>query len=285
MDRRDRLAQRVTLAMLAGCLMLWPATGAAAQDTGDAAVTVQSAAAQDLPSGRAVIDKFVQAIGGAEAVKAQKARRIRGRLEMPGQGISGDLEIVTAPPNRFMMQLVIPAIGEVRQGYDGETGWLVHPALGPMVMEGRMLEQLRQQADMHSPLYPERFIKAVETVERTEFGGRECFKVKVVTQWDEEYFDFFDVADGLLVGTIRTQASAMGDLQATSNYGDYREMDGLLVPTRTEVETLGMKQILTISEIVSAELGAADFALPAEIEALLPDEGAGAEEGSDGEER
>lgn len=268
MSEHERL-QPLGLFALALCAALAMVGPASAQSSGADSAAMPAAEAQDLPAATTIIERYVEAIGGIEAVEAQKARHLTGKIEAPSQGLSGDVEIVTAPPNKFRFTVVIAGLGEVRSGYDGTTGWLIHPAFGPMVLEGRMLQQTRQQADMRSMLHPERFVKSVETVERTEFDGRDCYKVKVMTQWDEEYFEFFEVESGLLAGSIRKQASPMGDIEATTALSDYQELDGLLLPTRTVQTTMGIEQVVTIDNIETVELEADAFALPAEIRALV----------------
>ncbi len=251
-----------TLAVILGLSAVGPSL-ASAQEV---------ATTQDLPSAETIIDRYVEAIGGEQAIRSQKPRHVAGTVELPAQGISGEMEIFTAPPDRMVTRLSIPGMGEVKVGYDGETGWMVHPALGPMTMEGLMLRQTRQEADLMAALHPERFVKSAETVERTEFEGHDAYKVRIVTQWDEEYFELYDVESGLLVGTVRKQASPMGDIDATVVLSDYREVDGLRMPGRSVQKVMGMQQIVTISEVETVDLQDDVFTPPPEIQALLQEE-------------
>ncbi len=244
-------------------LLLLLATPLGAQE---AAAPAQAA---DLPSAEAVIDRFVEAIGGEAAVTSQTARQGRGRFEIPAQGLSGALEAFAAPPNRFLLQIELTGMGVVRTGYDGEVGWVINPAMGPMVLDGRMLEQMEQQADMLSPLHPKKYIASAETLEKTEFGGTTCYKLKITTHSGEEYFEFFSVDTGLMVGTIRKQASPMGEIEATSVMSDYREVEGLLLPMKVVQQMLGMEQVLQFDEFGAADLDDALFEPPPEIQALL----------------
>jgi len=262
------------IAVVAALCLAMPAAGLAQ----DEAAQKQAAtmAAQDLPTGRAVVDRYVEAIGGVDAVKSQGPRHVRGTFEMAAQGLRGDVAIFAAPPDRFRLQMVMAGLGEIASGYDGTTGWLVHPALGPMVLDGKMLQQTRQQADMRSPLHPDRFVERLETVERTQFEGCDCYKVNVVTRWGEEYFEFYDAETGLLAGSIRSQASPMGEIETTTLVSDYQDVDGLLMPMRSVQRVMGMEQVITLDEVVSSEVDDEVFALPAEIQALLEGEGEGA---------
>ncbi len=246
-----------------------PALIAALLLTLAAPLQAQEAARADLPSASKVIGRFVEAIGGEQAIRNQGARQGRGSLSIAAQGISGTVEAFVAPPNRSLMKIELGGLGVVRTGYDGKVGWIIHPAMGPLVLNGRMLEQMQQQADMLAALHPEKYIASAETVEGTEFEGRRCYKVKITTHSGEEYVEFFDVETGLLSGTVRKQASPMGEIETISILSDYRSVNGVLIPMKLTQRLLGMEQVFEMTEFVAADLDDSVFALPPEIQALL----------------
>jgi hypothetical protein len=226
-----------------------------------------------LPQAREVIDRYVEALGGKDALASHPGRHAVGTMEVPAQGVTADIEIFSAPPNKMRMNIEIAGMGSVTSGFDGEVAWAINPALGPMVLDGRMLDQLRQQADWQGALHPETFVASAETVEETEFEGQQCYKLKIVTSWEEEYFEFFNAGTGLLVGIERTTASPMGEVPTTTVLSDYREIDGLLVPMKSAQRMLGFEQVVTMSQVTAEELADSVFALPAEIQALTEEAG------------
>ena len=224
---------------------------------------------EDLPTGREVVDRYVEAIGGEKAIREVSGKHMVGRMDIPAQGVGGDMEIYTAPPNKLLVKIEIPAMGSISSGFDGEVGWVINPMTGPMVLEGRQLDQTRQQADYLASLHPEHLIASLETVEKTDFQGHTCYKVKVVTTWDEEYFEYYDVESGLMVGGERTQSSPMGEIPTTTIISDYKEFGGLLVATKNVQQIMGMEQIITVSEVENVDPDPAVFELPAEIKAMM----------------
>jgi hypothetical protein len=110
-------------------------------------------------------------------------------------------------------------------------------------------------------------------VEKAEFQGQTCYKVKVVTTWEEEYFEYFDVESGLMVGSERTQSSSMGDIPVTSIISDYKEFGSLLIPTKNVQQMMGMEQIITVTDLENVEPDPALFELPPEIKAMTEGEG------------
>jgi len=241
------------------------------------AMPMPLAAQGALPDGRAVINRYIEAIGGRDAIMSQGGHHFQGEFVAPAQGITGDLDIYAAPPNRMRLSISIQGIGEIRTGFDGTTGWSINPMMGPMIMDSLQLRQMKQQADAYANLYPDSMIAALETVADTTFTTMvdststevPCYKVKVTTTWGEEYYEFFAKDSGLQVGSVRTVASPMGDVESTTALSDWRDVDGVKAPFRTIQNTMGMENRLIITKAESMVVPDSVFALPPEIQALV----------------
>jgi len=224
--------------------------------------------AQGLPTAAALHDRFIEAIGGRDAVAAQQGRTIWAHFEVPSQGMTGPLQISISPPNKVFTKTQIPGMGSSTSGFDGEVAWTVNPAMGPMLLEGKALEQARQEADVLSLLNPDRYITSSETVAEEPFEGKPAYKVKVRTRWDEEYHQFYDKGSGFLVGLIRTQSTPMGDIEATTVMSDYEKHGALAMPTQTTVRVMGIEQRILVDSVKVGPVPDSVFALPPEIKAL-----------------
>ncbi len=220
----------------------------------------------------AVYERLIEVTGGRAALERYASTRAVGEFSMPAQGLRGDLEVFAAAPNKLFIRVNIPGFGMVRNGFDGEVGWSINPAVGPMVLEGTMLEQMRQQADFLGPLNMQAYIDSARVVEEAEFAGKMCQKVRLVTKWGEEYFEFYDVATGLPVGVIRTQESPMGGVEATTVLSDFEDFGGILIPTTTVLTTMGVDQIITVTAVEFDTVDPSVFGLPKEIQALVKKE-------------
>jgi hypothetical protein len=222
-----------------------------------------------LPDGRSVIEHFITAIGGRDAIMRQTARHVVGTLEIQAQGISGDLDLWAQAPNKMVVNATIAGIGSFRSGYDGTVGWTTNPMAGPMLLDSLQLHQMQQQADFYAALYPASMIKAVETVGDTTFEGKPCYKVKVTTTWGEDYTEFFEKETGLQIGGIRNQASPQGNIEVVTTSSDWRPVDGVLMPFKSVQNVMGMQQIVTtFTSVETSSPPDSVFALPPEIKAL-----------------
>ena len=222
-----------------------------------------------LPTGVELHAKSLKANGGADVVKKHTAMHVVGEFELPAQGMKGSVEVWSMVPDKFLSVVEIPGIGQVRSGYDGTTGWSMNPMMGASIATGAELQQIKEQADMHSALHPERWIKARETVEKTTFDGKAVYKVKITPVEGKEYFEFYDVDTGLEVGSIRSLETPQGAVEQTTIVTDYQNIDGQLIPMKLKQSMMGMDQLITFKKVEFVPLDAALFELPKEIKALV----------------
>jgi hypothetical protein len=234
------------------------------------AVATLPALAGDLPSADKVIAKYVKAIGGEKAFKKFDSRTITGTMSMPAAGISGGIKVSTMAPNLMLVEVEIPGVGTIREGFDGKVGWSTDPMSGPQLKSGKQLQQATDQARYDGALYPAALYKTREVVEQTEFNGRQAYKVRLVSANDIESFVYFDVENGRQLGGQQSQETPMGALPVTATVSDYKEFDGVMMPTRIE-QDLGPagKQILEFTSVTGGDVDPKVFELPAEIRALV----------------
>jgi hypothetical protein len=211
--------------------------------------TATATTSSSLPSGRAIIDRYVQAIGGRDAVMRNSSIRYVGNFEMPAAGMKGNLTLVQAVPNKMAMTIELPGMGQMVTGFDGAVGWSINPMQGPRVLEGKELEQLREDAGPAAMLRPADRIRSAETVELTTMNGQSCYKVKITYPSGRESFDCYSPETGLLVGMTQTQESPMGSVHVTTLFDDWKEFGGLKTATKLRQQMLGQEQVLTIDRL------------------------------------
>lgn len=236
-----------------------------------AAVLAAPAAAQDLPPAADLIARYQQAVGGKDALASKSHMRATGSFVIPGAGMEGAFEAFSARPNRSAMRVSISGLGEIRSGFDGTVAWSLNPMEGPRILEGSERAQTVDEADFDSMLRDLARLKTAETVELTRIGGRECYKVRIVWPSDRESFDCFSPESGLLVASLRRQESNMGTADVVTLYDDYKDFDGVRMPTRLTIQLMNIEQVLTFTDISFDNVSDEQFALPAEIRALIRD--------------
>jgi len=95
------------------------------------------------PEARVVLDRYIQAIGGREAVESVKSMRIQLTLqafELPGTTIAWSRK-----PDRHVTETTLGPF-KLADGYDGSVGWRTDPSGKVVVLDGKDLEDSRANA-------------------------------------------------------------------------------------------------------------------------------------------
>ena len=227
-----------------------------------------AAASAQLPAAADLMAAYNKAIGGEAAFAKYQGIHVTGSFAIPSMGMSAGMEVYSARPNKMLTVSSIPGMGEMRQGFDGETAWGIDPMRGARILQGPELAMIQDQAGFDADLRVMSKFKSAETVEKTTLGGQECYKVKLVWLSGRESFDCYSAANGLLVARIENQESDMGRIEATTLLQDYTDFGGIMIPKKSVVTAMGMEQVLTIEKVEFDTVDAAKFELPAEIKAL-----------------
>jgi zinc protease len=229
----------------------------------------KKASAAKLPAAKEVIANFVKAIGGKEAVLKTSSSHSVGKMEAALQGLSGPIETFSAKPNKMLQKLTIGGVGETSIGFDGQVGWSVDPMQGPTLLSGKMLDEIREQADFYGILHDEKNYTTMETTELTQFDNKECYKLKLIRASGHESAEYFDTKTGLLVGMSGAHETPLGSMPMTTVIGDYKEFEGIKVPTRLSQKVMGMEMVMTVTTCENNKVPDSVFELPAPIKALV----------------
>lgn len=227
-----------------------------------------SPSSAELPDARTIVDRHIQAIGGRAAILAHKSMHASGTLSMPGNGISGPVDVYGAAPDRVLLRTTVAGIGEIVDAYDGKIAWSINPMTGPSLKSGKELEQTKIDADFYGELRdPKKY--TIKTIEKTVFEGRDCYKVSVKRPDGSEDFDFYDVATGLRAGSINARETQMGPMTIANVEGGYKKFGTLTHATVLTQKMMGVEQKITIEAVEYDKVDPSIFDPPASIKALV----------------
>ena len=222
-----------------------------------------------LPSARSILDRHLVAVGGREAILAHSSTKATGVFSVASAGLTGTLEVFAAKPNKNVVRIELPGVGEIIEGFNGTHGWTVSAMTGPMLLEGKQLEEKKFDADFHAELHDDARYESMTTVEVADFEGRPCYKLRLVKKGGGEDFEFYDVKTGLRAGRTGTRETPMGTVTGTSVESEYRKFGKLLVPTSIKNTVMGTEQLITIKTVEFDTVPANAFDPPAAIKALI----------------
>jgi hypothetical protein len=207
-----------------------------------AALCVSAAAtahAQDI-SAQSLLDKNLEARGGADALAAIKSIQFNGKLIFPG-----DFELVYgeirsrggADGVQARMEGNVQGLTYM-QGYDGQTAWRINPFQGRKDAETMSADEARSMADssrIDGALQDARHDGSTITyLGREDFDGTPAYKLKV-TQKDGDEFTYLLDPDTYLEIKITESRKIRGAPQMTeTELGDYEKVGGVYFPMSVE---------------------------------------------------
>lgn len=234
------------------------------------ALAAAPARAQDLPPASEIVAAYTNAIGGTEAIARAQHRHVSAQMAMPAAGVTMTMETWHSRPNKMLMVMSIPNMGEMKSGFDGQVAWSVSPMEGPKVLEGAELQQALRGADFDSNLRFEHLYPTMETVERREVAGRPCYRVRLVAENGDESFACFDVESKLMLSMEARTESQMGTIETTTEFQEYRDFGGIKLPARSVMSMMGQQMVVTVTGVDTSPIPETTFAVPAEVRALQP---------------
>ncbi|REJ73408.1 MAG: hypothetical protein DWQ36_02350 [Acidobacteria bacterium] len=218
---------------------------------------------------RAVIARFIEALGGEETIRSHTSMQLKGKMEMPAMGMSGETTIVQAAPDKMIMNIEMAGFGTMNNGVLGDVAWADSPMTGAMLLDGEMKRQALQQADFYASLNYEDTYPTMETVELTEYNGEEAYKLRLVDDAGKESTQWFSAETGLMIGVKATQVNEMGESEVTQTITEYKEFGGVMVPTQTTMNMMGMEIKQSVSEVTWDSVTEDQLQPPDSIKALL----------------
>jgi CubicO group peptidase (beta-lactamase class C family) len=195
-----------------------------------------------------VLTAYVSALGGKAALEKMTSRVAKGTFEISGLAVSGPMEVYAKAPNKIVNILRLSDQLSAMEGSDGSIAWESDPDDGVTEKTGLELFTFMRDADFYQPLklrqqYPSLYFKGQSkiTIVKDASGSGEEHEALVLEapRNGRPRLFYFDARTGLLIHTEERDAS--GKITDGSEYGDYRDVDGIKIPFA--VRRLGNVQI------------------------------------------
>ena len=221
--------------------------------------------ADGVPTPVQVIDKYLQAIGGAEKAAGITSIAATGRVQAFGNfGGGGDFEYFAQAPDKRAMLSHLPD-GESSRTFDGRAGWFAIPlAVVPKYpLTGGELDGARIDAQLSFPAQIAHSLTALRVGPVTEVNGKEVYLLQGNGARGSFASLYFDRGSGLLVRTIRYTPSKIGKVPTQVDYEEYRDVGGIKFPHRWTFTWLDGRDSFEFSDVkFNVPVDAAKFGEP-----------------------
>lgn len=208
-----------------------------------------TAAAVKLPPAKEVIDKYVKAIGGRDALLKHKSRFETGTMELSPMGVKGTFESFARADNRVHTKVSLDGVGEILEAFDGTIAWSSNPVQGSRLKEGKELEQTKHLSNFARDANLEKAYSSLAIRGIEKVGDRDTYVVVGSTDGLPDEILYFDVENGLMLRRDNILLAPEGQQAISTFLEDYREIGGIRTPYKTRVKTPAFEITSVTSEI------------------------------------
>ena len=188
----------------------------------------EETAAPALPSVQAILEKYLAAVGGAEAVQKTRTRIQTGNIQVGDKKFP--IEIYSEAPNKRISTSHMGPNASVT-AYNGETGWLSTPS-GIRPMSAAEQKAASIDAQLYFPVWLSKAYQEFKVAPGEEIEGKATYLVSANDKDELPLSLYFDQQSGLLLRLIRFAETPLGRNPTQIDYADFRAVDGLKLPYR-----------------------------------------------------
>jgi len=229
---------------------------------------MKSDSAKTSPTAEQLLDKYVQALGGAAAIDKITSRVMKGKIEFGEQSMP--IDIYAKDPDQRISFTHMPG-GDSVTAFDGHEGWLSFPGRPPHFMQGSEIDAASIDADLHLATHLKQMFSAMKVDGNQKIGDREAYVVVGERQGKPSIRLYFDEQTGLLLRLVRFGETALGWLPTQIDYADYRDVDGVKFPYRWTLARPNGRFTIQLSELQqNVAVDEARFAKPAQQPSKAP---------------
>jgi len=187
-----------------------------------------SPAPEAPPSVKQILDRYVQAIGGAEALTKITSRAVKGS-RIGADGVLVPEEVYQKAPDKLLTITSYPNL-VFSNGYNGTAGWAHSSRDGSTPLPEQLLAQLKRDAVFYKELKTQDLYASLAVLGRASVRDLDSYVVQATPADGPVEKLFFDVRTGLLVRRYTESDTPLGKLPLQIDYEDYREVDGIKQP-------------------------------------------------------
>jgi hypothetical protein len=219
------------------------------------------------PQAERVLDKYLQAIGGAQKAASLNSLAAKGTFQTYGIPTKYALELFAKAPAQRTVIVHKLADGELIDTFDGREAWIVQPAqLTPVPLlerTGGEIDGAKLTAALTFPGQIKKLLTQWRVGPPAVIDDRDLTMVQGTINGKFPVNLYFDDESGLLSRTVTYADSPVGLAPMQVDYADYRELAGVKVPYKMIVTWLDGRSIIQLTEVqANVAIDASKFARP-----------------------
>ena len=212
------------------------------------------------PTADSILEKYVTALGGADAVKKATSRVGKGVITSSGKDTA--IEVFTKAPNK-RITVNHAESGDSFTAFDGMIGWMGSAGRPAREMSAADAKGSALDSEFYLPLRMKEIFAQMRAGRPDKIGDIAITTLMGTRQGLPPVRFFFDANTGLLLRMVRYTENPMGRMPVQIDYADYREVDGVKTPFRWTLSRPNGRFTIQLSEVkANVPIDDAKFAKP-----------------------
>jgi photosynthetic reaction center cytochrome c subunit len=199
-----------------------------------------------FPTGSQLLDKYLAAIGGPEALEKITSRVQTGTLTAFG-GQHFPMDVYSKAPDKRFSVMHVPG-GDSVTAFDGKRGWLSVPGRVHL-MSAAENDAVRIDADLYFPAHVKTLYQKFRVEAGEKIDGHETYLVVGDTEGQPPLRLYLDKESGLLLRLIRYAETPLGRNPTQIDYADYRDAKGVRMPFRWTLARPGNRFTIQVEHL------------------------------------
>jgi len=217
--------------------------------TSIAASAASPVVSPDQPTLNSILDRYVQALGGRDAVGRITSRVAKGRIDVAGVSFGGRLETYAKAPNMSLTVMTAESLGVLKRGFDGHMAWAVSDKKDTHHPSPIELAALSDDAQLYREIKLQELYPRMKMAGKGNVGTREVYILEATSRFGFQEKLYFDIQDGLLLRRDTRRPASNGAVEAELYFSDWRDVDGIKVPFKTTERRPSGTYVFTLEDV------------------------------------
>jgi hypothetical protein len=202
------------------------------------------------PSVDQILDHYVQAVGGKDAIGKVTSRAMKGTLDNSDDGTTSPAEVFTKAPNKYLEVVTLGDAGQAQQGWNGASGWGKDPDSGLHDMEKSDQAAAARDYDFYRQIRLKELFPKMALTGKMKVDDRDAYIVEATSADGATEKLYFDAESGLLVRRDFERVTVDdGIVLYEVDYDDYKDVDGLKLASTIRRKTPDYTLTYRVTEI------------------------------------
>lgn len=195
-----------------------------------------------------VIQKYVAAMGGVDAIRKITSRVAKGEILVAGSRTP--IEVLTKAPNK-RVTITRSSNGDSFTAFDGTAGWMGSTGRPAREMSPTESGASALDAEFALALRLKEIFPQIRRGRPEQIGGAMCESLIGTRPGQPPVRLYFDQNSGLLVRLVRYAETLVGRNPTQIDYADYRVADGVKIPFRWTLSRVNGRFTIQLADVKS----------------------------------